>query len=309
MVPWVNLRRRIMARLWADAESAYRAEILDALPQPRSSARLLDVGCDDGAWTEAVRRTLGVSPAHVHGLEVVPSRAELARARGFDVREGNLDRTWPFDDESFDVVHANQVIEHVSRLDHFVEETKRVLRPDGQAIVCTENLSSWHNVLALGLGYQPFSLTNISSRRPVGNPLALHGGESGRPESWQHVHVLSLTGLRDLFEAHGFAVEHSWGSGYHPFSGRVAARLAAADPRHAHFIGIVATERRCDTLLTVAAAFYVLLPFDVIPDFIPFVGHLDDAIIVALVVQSIRHRWVARLRRIFQILSPMRRPA
>jgi ubiquinone/menaquinone biosynthesis C-methylase UbiE len=43
----------------------------------------------------------------------------------------NLDEGWPFEDESFDLVHANQVIEHVGRLDHFVEETRRVLRPGG----------------------------------------------------------------------------------------------------------------------------------------------------------------------------------
>ena len=158
-----------MERLWSDAEAAYRAKILDALgPQP--SARLLDVGCDDGEWTEAVRRSLAVPSDRVAGLEIVEERAELARAHGFDVRSGDLNDDWPFEDGSFDVVHANQVIEHVIRLDHFVEEMRRVLRPRGRAIVCTENLASWHNVGALALGYQPFSLTNISARRPIGNP-------------------------------------------------------------------------------------------------------------------------------------------
>jgi uncharacterized membrane protein YkvA (DUF1232 family)/trans-aconitate methyltransferase len=299
-VPRMRLRRRIMARLWADAESAYRTRILEALPPPASSMRLLDVGCDDGMWTEQLRRNLGVPETHVYGLEIVPSRAQTARARGFDVRTGDLEHEWPFEDESFDVVHANQVIEHVTHLDHFLEETKRMLRPRGQAIVCTENLASWHNVLALGLGYQPFSLTNISRSQAIGNPLALHQNGSEQPESWRHVHVLSLTALRDLFVAHGFAIDSMWGSGYHPFSGRFATRLAAIDPRHAHFIGVVARRSRGDALLTIAAGLYLVLPFDVIPDFIPVVGHFDDALIVALVVQSIRHRWPDRLRRLLR---------
>jgi SAM-dependent methyltransferase len=312
-----------MQRLWRDAEAAYRAKILDAVgSQP--SARLLDVGCDDGGWTDVVRRRLTVSPDRVSGLEIVAECAQLARGRGFDVQVGDLDEGWPFDDRSFDIVHANQVIEHVKRLDHFVHEISRVLRPRGRAIVCTENLASWHNVVALALGYQPFSLTNVSARRPIGNPYALHAESSSPLESWQHVHVLSLEALRDIFVAHGFGIEAVWGAGYHPVGGRVASRLAALDPRHAHFIGIVArrwqqpkpatvltaarSERRGYKLLTAAAALYVLLPFDVIPDFMPFVGHLDDAIVVTLVLAAARQQWLDRLRRLVRRPGPTRQP-
>jgi SAM-dependent methyltransferase len=291
-----------MSKLWADAEAAYREKILAALPTADPSTVALDIGCDDGEWTEVVRQRLAIPPEHLSGLEIVPERAELARRRGFDVRVGDVDKSWPFENESFDVVHANQVIEHVNRLDHFLDETSRVLRPDGRVVVCTENLASWHNVTALALGYQPFSLTNVSTLRPIGNPLALHSGEPATLESWQHVHVLSLVGLRDLFTAHGFAVTNLWGAGYHPFSGRLASWLATHDPRHAHFIGVVA-EPRGSKLATLAAAAYVLLPFDVIPDFIPFVGHFDDAIVVTLVLLGIKRRWFERLARF------VRRPA
>jgi SAM-dependent methyltransferase len=228
----------VMERLWAAGEVDYRAKILGSLRKD-ASAVLLDLGCDDGAWSEELRLQLGIPPDQVYGLEVVPERALLARARGFDVRVGDLDEAWPFEDGSVDVVHANQVIEHVQRLDHFVAELKRVLRPGGTGIVCTENLASWHNVAALVLGCQPFSLTNISALRPIGNRFALHAGERPVLESWQHVHVLTLSALRDLFAAHGLVVESSWGAGYHPFPARFAERLAHLDPRHAHFIGLV----------------------------------------------------------------------
>lgn len=228
-----------MDRLWADAEAAYRAKILDALLVD-PSALLLDVGCEDGAWTEQLRQRLGVPPNQVHGLEIVPDLATAASNRGFDVRAGDIDASWPFEDSSMDVVHANQVIEHVKRLDHFVEEIKRVLSPRGFALVCTENLASWHNIGALALGFQPFSLTNISGLRPVGNPLAAHAEYVAAGESFQHVHVLTLTALRDIFAAHGFTIERWWGRGYHPFPRLVATPLAQLDPRHAHFIGVVA---------------------------------------------------------------------
>lgn len=228
-----------MERLWADAEAAYRREILASLPAD-SAVRLLDVGCEDGAWTERLRAKLGIPARQVFGLEIAPELAARSRERGFDVRTADLDARWPFEDSAFDVVHANQVIEHVQRLDHFAAELRRVLAPGGMAVVCTENLASWHNIAALMLGLQPFSLTNISARRPLGNRFAISGGYLDVGESFLHVHVMTFSALRDLLQEHGFAIEGSWGRGYHPLPRFLATTLARIDPRHAHFIGVVA---------------------------------------------------------------------
>jgi uncharacterized membrane protein YkvA (DUF1232 family) len=61
------------------------------------------------------------------------------------------------------------------------------------------------------------------------------------------------------------------------------------------------TPPRAKLFLSLAIA-YVCMPFDLIPDFIPVIGHLDDAIIVpALVIMALRsvpsdviseHRWL-----------------
>jgi uncharacterized membrane protein YkvA (DUF1232 family) len=41
-------------------------------------------------------------------------------------------------------------------------------------------------------------------------------------------------------------------------------------------------------IMSIAALAYFLDPFDLIPDFIPVIGYLDDATVVAFVVESIR---------------------
>ena len=47
---------------------------------------------------------------------------------------------------------------------------------------------------------------------------------------------------------------------------------------------------RTDRVAILAVLGYLALPFDLVPDFIPIAGQLDDAIIVALLVRRLRRR-------------------
>ncbi len=152
--------------------------------------------------------------------------------------EADLNEALPFDDERFDVVVSNQVLEHLGDTDAFVSEVSRLLEPTGLAVVSTENLASWHNIAALLLGWQPFSLSNVTSARAgLGNPLAVHRGEHQGATSWQHSRVFSYRGLRELFESHALAVRGVLGAGYFP----LPATVGRLEPRHAAFLTIVAT--------------------------------------------------------------------
>lgn len=204
----------------------------------RAGGRLLDVGCDDGERTlsfAAAARAEGVV-----GVEAVEDRAELARARGIDVVTADVGAGFPVDSGTFDAIVSNQVIEHVHDTDLFVSECARALRPGGVAVVSTENLASWHNVAATALGWQPFSLTNVTSRvGGLGNPAALfRGAEHTEPVTWQHVRVFAFRGLVELFEEHGLEVVATRGAGYFP----LPARMGLVDPRHAVFLTIAARQ-------------------------------------------------------------------
>jgi len=132
------------------------------------------------------------------------------------------------------------VLEHVRDVALFVSEIRRVMRSGGHAVVCTENLASWHNIAALALGYMPFSLTNISVRGAIGNPfnIASTAAEDLDP-AWFHTRVLTAVALTELFELTGLRVVERFASGYHPLPSALADQLARRDFRHAAFIGVV----------------------------------------------------------------------
>lgn len=231
--------RRVAERAF-DAAMAANLDNIVGLFEHGPDHALLDVGCDDGERTLLFARAIGTT--QLSGVEIVPERASEAQERGIAVSQTDLNERLPYDEGSFDVVVSNQVIEHLADTDTFVAEIARVLRPGGYAVTSTENLASWHNIGALVLGWQPFSLTNVSRvRQGLGNPLAIHREEAGLSlETWQHLRVFGYRGLRELLEAHGLSVEDVRGAGYYPLPGRVA-RL---DPRHAAFLTVKARKPR-----------------------------------------------------------------
>jgi SAM-dependent methyltransferase len=109
------------------------------LPHLSSGATVLDVGCGPGTIT-ADLATL-VTPARVTALEVTDAALDLARAeiarRGLvnvDFQVGDV-HALDFADDTFDVVHAHQVLQHVADPVAALREMRRVTRPGGLVAV------------------------------------------------------------------------------------------------------------------------------------------------------------------------------
>src|ERR687892_138668 len=189
--------------------------------------------------------------ASVTGVELIERHAVVARERGVDVRIGDLDDGIPFPSESFDVVHANQVLEHVRRTDVFMREVRRVLKPDGLACISTNNLSSWHNVLSLGLGMQPMPM-HVSDEIIVGNPLNPEHRWGHRDAGRTHLRLFTARALSELANFHGLALERLEAVGYYPLPPLLARAAARVDPLHAAFlIGIFRPVARENVVLYV----------------------------------------------------------
>jgi 2-polyprenyl-3-methyl-5-hydroxy-6-metoxy-1,4-benzoquinol methylase len=138
--------------------------------------RVLDVGCGAGEFSAKLAR----AGAHVVGIEVAPTALDRARTNhpDLDFRLVELDQPLPFDDNSFHVVWAGEVIEHVADTARWLSELRRVLAPGGRLLLSTPN----HGRVLLALrGIEHFS-------DPLGD----------------HLHLYTRRSLRQLLEEFGF---------------------------------------------------------------------------------------------------------
>lgn len=153
-----------LADTWWDPDGPFsslhwlaRARARLVPPAPPGGARLLDVGCGGGL----------LAP-HVRGYEHVGvdlSEAGLAVAARHGVAPVHADAAdLPFQDASFDVVVAGEILEHVTDLDGTVAEALRVLRPGGTFVCDTINATAFARL----------SLVTIGERVRGGPPPACH---------------------------------------------------------------------------------------------------------------------------------------
>lgn len=131
-----------------------------ALMAPRITGQLLDVGCGGKPY-----QNLFVNVDRYVGLEF--DTPESRATKHADVFYGG--KQFPFDDDSYDAVVSNQVLEHVFNPDEFLDEIVRVLKPEGKLLLSVPFVWDEH--------LQPLDYARYSS-----------------------------FGLRSLLERHGFAV-------------------------------------------------------------------------------------------------------
>lgn len=99
------------------------------------TGRILDIGCGDGLALSKIR---DYGDYQLCGVEFDEGAAEKARARGLDVRTGEIGASG-FELNSFDLIRMGHVIEHLREPAQTVSEIYKLLKPGGVFIGETPN--------------------------------------------------------------------------------------------------------------------------------------------------------------------------
>lgn len=138
---------------------------------------VLDVGCGTGLNASHLK---GMGHK-VTGVDLSPVAIEKFKAAGFDGEVCDVIEGLPFKDDTFDIVFSSEVIEHLADTDRFLNELKRVLRPNGLLILSTPNSAFW-----------------------VFRVLGLLGQTATEIQHPGHIRFFSVASLRDHLAATGF---------------------------------------------------------------------------------------------------------
>jgi len=167
--------------------------ILKMLPKERKNLMILDVGCGNMFLSSLIKKKMN---SHVIGIDI--SSKSIKTAKGKEIEAIICDACkLPFRSETFDVVIASEILEHLLFPEVAVEESHRVLKKKGIFIVSVPNLSS------------------LQSR--VNLLLKGCSDEITYPYNKGHIRFFTLSSLKYLLKER-FSVEYSKGVNFfYPF--------------------------------------------------------------------------------------------
>jgi len=126
-----HIRVPFVFRMMAPVLSVFRyRESISFVPDGSA----LDIGCGNGKFMQAMN-SLGWQ---FEGVEFNPVAVDVCREAGLKVFHGDLQAA-AYEDNSFDLITARHVIEHIPDPENFVREIALILKKGGRMVIQTPN--------------------------------------------------------------------------------------------------------------------------------------------------------------------------
>lgn len=193
-------------RLWQEDHQAARFRAIARQKEHHTEARVLDIGSGMGGFLVAAAlngmRAVGVEPSADY-CRITRLRAMRHGLPARVIR--GVGEALPCPDAAFDLVFAQDILEHVRDPDQTMREIGRVLAPDGVALVTVINRFAWRDP-----HYHLFAVNWLP--RPIGERIVERIGRSKRAAHFSDNQRLgdmyydSFAGFRRRARALGFIV-------------------------------------------------------------------------------------------------------
>jgi len=124
---------------------------------------MLDIGCGDGDRTIRIAKYCSVSMNNVYGLDYnedfIITCKKIFNADKIDLETDEV----PYENNNFDLVICNQVLEHLKNYKKTIYEAIRITRNQGYIVFGIPNLAHLINRIYLLFGFQPLCIHLDSS--------------------------------------------------------------------------------------------------------------------------------------------------
>ena len=132
-------------------------KVLDVI-QFSPDTKILDLGCGEGFFIQKMIEK-GVPPINITGCDM--DRFE-SNVDTFKYLKTNLDQPLPLQDQTFQLVTALEVIEHLENPRALIREISRVLTPGGTAVISTPNNESFTSLISLAIRGYPSAFADAN---------------------------------------------------------------------------------------------------------------------------------------------------
>lgn len=162
--------------------SFYSLDFNRFVPRERQNFSILDLGAGDGRMYEQLKK---INPKYYAACDCAE---HLLKKHPWNVEKiiCNLETSWPFEDECFDLLSAFFLLEHIEDIEFFFNEAYRVLKQNGQLLIghfLQRRLFTWN------INTKRFKIKQF--------PHTIQELEQQAKESWFHTGVMPLRDVCD----------------------------------------------------------------------------------------------------------------
>lgn len=228
---------------------AYSAAYHHIASSITDSSMVLDCGANNGWTFEQISKQSKLNKDQYVGIEWNASLVEEGKQKGLNITKGDLNYGVNFDNDTFSCIYALSVLEHLLNPCRFLKDCHRVLKPGGQLVLLTPNISTYFTAALILAGKMPSSgphpdsdqLLKAEELFKVSSDTLTSDVESDT-SIHRHLVVFSYRVLSKYLQMMDFTNVNGEGFGLYPFPNFTQPFLEKIDPYHCHQMVFVATK-------------------------------------------------------------------